>query len=334
MKISASLYSSKDVALKDLVEELDQHKIDFFHIDSRDDESVFDDIAKIRTYSSTPIDLHLISANPEKYFDRINELKVDHVTLQFEDLNGYEYTGGLNSDMGLSIVSNTPISALEGQFEHYDFILFMATTPGESGGQFDKINFRKIREFRKMFPGKSIHVDGGVNDGVSFILRNMGVRVSVVGSYLFRDQSVGAALLNLKTHEIDSHFQVADFMRTRTEIPLLNRSQRGLKDVLQSIEEHKLGFTILEDEQNQLEGIVSNADLRRELLAHVDNPSDITVESMINRNPISVNETSTVEDMLKQIRQFTFPINYLPVVDSNNRVTGVVSFLNLVKGEL
>lgn len=334
MKISASLYSSKDVALKDLVEELDQHKIDFFHIDCRDDESVFDDIAEIRTYSSTPIDLHLISANPEKYFDRINELGVEHVTLQFEDLNGYEYKGGLSSDMGLSIVSDTPISALEGRFEHYDFILFMATTPGESGGKFDKINFRKIREFRNSFPGKSVHVDGGVNAEVSFILRNLGVRVSVVGSYLFHDMPVGAALLNLKTHEIDSHYQVADFMRTRAEIPILNPSQRSMKDVLSSIEDFKLGFTILETENESIEGIVSNADLRREFLKNVDSPGDISVESMINKNPITVNENSTVEEMLRQVRKFTFPINYLPVVDDSNRVTGVVSFLNLVKGEL
>ena len=320
--------------MKDLVKELDQHKIDYFHIDCRDDESVFDDIAQIRTFSETPIDLHLISAHPEKYFERINDLGIEQVTLQYEDLGGYQYSGGLNSEMGLSIVTDTPIEELEGKFDHYDFVLFMATVPGESGGKFDKQNFRKIRQFKQKFPGKSIHVDGGVNDEVSFILRNMGVRVSVVGSYLFRNMPVGAALLNLKTHEIDSHFRVADFMRTREEIPVLNPSHRSLKDVLESIEEHKLGFTILEDENMKLEGIVSNADLRRELLRNVESPSRISVEAMINRSPISVQEESTVEVMLKQIRGFDFPINYLPVLDAENRVTGVVSFLNLVKGEL
>ena len=47
----------------------------------------------------------------------------------------------------------------------------MTTTPGESGGKFNKINFNKIREFRKKFPEKNIHIDGGINDELGFIMR-------------------------------------------------------------------------------------------------------------------------------------------------------------------
>ena len=334
MKISASVYSSKDSPLQELIEDLDQHGIDYFHIDCRDDERVFDDIEKIKQWSSTPIDLHLITSNPEQYFDQINALKVELVTLQFEDLNGYQYRGGLHSKMGLSIVSSTDISAFEQGANYYEFVLFMATIPGESGGQFDKINFRKIREFKRQFPGKEIHVDGGVNAEVSFVLRNMGVGSSVVGSYLFKNMPVGAALLNLKTHEIESQYLVKDFMRTREESPLLGPNARSLKEVLQSIEDFKLGFTLLESTDHSLEGIISNADLRREVLRTVDSHSEISVGGMVNRNPISIQENITVKAMLQKIKTFDFPINYLPVVDAQGKVKGVVSFLNLVKGEL
>lgn len=332
MKISASVYSSKEGSLEEVVRDLDQHGIDYLHIDCRDDESVFDDIAKVRTFSQTPIDLHLITARPEDYFDRINELGIDLVTLQHEDLNGYTYQGGLNARMGLSIISDTDIHVF--QPDHYDFVLMMATTPGKSGGQFDKINFRKIRQFRRQFPTKAVHVDGGVNGEVSFILRNMGVESAVVGSYLFRNMPLGAALLNLKSHDIDSHYVVKDFMRSREEIPLLGPSQRGLKDVLQNIEDFKLGFTILEGSDQKLEGIVSNADLRREMLRKVDRPQEIDVQDMINRNPIAIDENSTVKSMLEKVKQYDFPLNYLPVVDADGKIKGVVSFLNLVKGEL
>lgn len=334
MKISASVYSSKSTPLQELIVDLDQHGIDYFHIDCNDDERVFDDIEKIKLWSKTPIDLHLITANPEKYFDRINDLEVDLVTLQYEDLEGYNYNGGLNARMGLSIISTTDISAFEPNADHYDFILMMATIPGESGGRFDKINFRKIRQFKKAFPGKEIHVDGGVNAEVSFILRNMGVHSAVVGSYLFKNMPIGAALLNLKTHDIESHYVVGDFMRSREESPIVNASERTLKTVLENIETHKLGFTILEDPNGALQGIVSNADLRRELLRNVENPSAIQLERMINKSPISVQENTTVRSMLLYLKKFDFPINYLPVVDENNKVKGVVSFLNLVKGEL
>ncbi|CAN0271179.1 unnamed protein product, partial [Chrysoparadoxa australica] len=67
MKISASLYSSKERALPDLVKALDKCHIDFFHIDCNDDLKVFDDIEAIKKISSTPIDLHIISDRPEEY---------------------------------------------------------------------------------------------------------------------------------------------------------------------------------------------------------------------------------------------------------------------------
>lgn len=334
MKISASVYSSKDTPLRQLIEDLDQHGIDYFHIDCNDDPKVFDDIAEIRKFSSTPIDLHLITANPEPYFDRINALNIELVTLQHEVLNGYRYQGGLQSKMGLGIVSDTEISVFENDAAHYDFVLMMATTPGKSGGSFDKINFRKIRQFKKAFPGKYIHVDGGVNAEVSFILRNMGVHASVVGSYLFKSLPIGAALLNLKIHDIESHYVVGDFMRSREEIPLVSNADRSLKTILERIEQYKLGFTILEDENNVMQGIVSNADVRRELLRNVDHPEKMNTDKMINRTPISVKENSTVSAMLMFLKEFDFPINYLPVVDEHNKVKGVVSFLNLVKGEL
>ena len=65
MKISASIYStSRD--LEQVVRELDNHRIDFFHVDCNDDPKVFDDIINIRKWSKTPIDLHIISKTPEK----------------------------------------------------------------------------------------------------------------------------------------------------------------------------------------------------------------------------------------------------------------------------
>ena len=334
MKISASVYSSAEASLTELVKELDQHGIDYFHIDCKDDPGVFDDIATIKAISNTPIDLHLITPDPEPYFDKINALGVELVTLQLEAMQDYTYKGGLSCSVGLGIVSDTPVDAFEKIAEHYDFVLMMATTPGESGGRFDKINFRKIRQFKKAFPGKRIHVDGGVNGEVSFILRNMGVHAAVVGSYLFKGQPLGAALLNLKTHDVESHYLVKDFMRHREDTPINSPEQRSLEAILQRIDDFKLGFTILENKSHELEGIISNADLRRALLRNVKDPAQIKVEDMINPRPILIQENTTVSDMLLYLKTFDFPINYLPVIDEQQKVKGVVSFLNLVKGEL
>lgn len=335
MKISASVYSSKSQSLPEIVKDLDMHGADLFHIDCNDDMGVFADIAEIKQLSKTPVDLHIISSEPEKFFSKVEELNVDYVTFQFENLKDeLSIPETISAKLGLAIMSDTDISVFEPYADKFDFILFMTTTPGQSGGVFDKTNFKKIRQFRQQFPNKKIHVDGGVNGEVSFILRNMGVYSSVSGSYLMTSESMGAAMLNLKTHEVDSHFQVKDFMRTTDELPLLKFKDRSVTAILQSIEDYDVGFTILIDDNGKLDGIVTNADVRKGLLKHTDNLNDVSVEDITNTNPVTANENFSVMELLRFIKQQSFAISYLPVVDDTNKVTGAVTFFNLIKGEL
>ena len=335
MKISASVYSSKSQSLPEIINDLDVHGADLFHIDCNDDLSVFDDIAEIKQLSKTPVDLHIISSEPEKYFTKAAELKVDYVTFQYENLKEkLTVPENITAKLGLAITSETDISVFDDYAEQFDFILFMTTVPGQSGGVFDKSNFKKIRQFRQQFPDKNIHVDGGVNGEVSFILRNMGVYSSVSGSYLMNSESMGAAMLNLKTHEVDSHFQVKDFMRTADELPLLKEKDRSVSGILQSIEDYDVGFTILIDEDGKLDGIVTNADVRKGLLKHTDDLNNVSVADITNTNPVKANENFSVMELLRFIKQQRFAISYLPVVDDSNKVTGAVTFFNLIKGEL
>jgi ribulose-phosphate 3-epimerase len=335
MKISASVYSSKSQSLPEIINDLDVHGADLFHIDCNDDMKVFDDIAEIKRLSKTPVDLHIISAEPENFFSQIAELNVDYVTFQYENLKGkLNIPDNISAKLGLAIMSDTDISVFADYAETFDFILFMTTTPGQSGGVFDKRNFKKIRQFRQQFPDKKIHVDGGVNGEVSFILRNMGVYASVSGSYLMNSESMGAAMLNLKTHEVASHFQVKDFMREVEELPLLKLKNRSVTAILQSIEDYDVGFTILIDEKGKLDGIVTNADVRKGLLKHTDNLNNVSVEDITNTNPVTANENFSVSELLRFIKQQSFAISYLPVVDDTNKVTGAVTFFNLIKGEL
>ena len=335
MKISASVYSSKSQSLPEIIKDLDVHGADLFHIDCNDDLGVFADIAEIKQLSSTPVDLHIISSEPEKFFEKTAELNIDYVTFQYENLTSKLIVPDtIKAKLGLAITSDTDISVFTEYAEQFDFILFMTTVPGQSGGVFDKSNFKKIRQFQQQFPGKRIHVDGGVNGEVSFILRNMGVYSSVSGSYLMTSESMGAAMLNLKTHEVDSHFQVKDFMRTTDELSLLAQEDRSVTNILQSIEDNDVGFTILIDTNGKLDGIVTNADVRKGLLKHTDNLNNVSVADITNTQPVTANENFSVMELLKFIKQQSFAISYLPVVDDKNKVTGAVTFFNLIKGEL
>ncbi|MCE3296550.1 MAG: domain containing protein [Crocinitomicaceae bacterium] len=334
MKISASIYSEKNKSLREVISDLADHHIDLLHVDCNDDLSVFDDIKEIRQWTDIPVDLHIITDKPSKYYPYLLETPVEYVTFQYEDLTEkIVFPEGISGKKGLAITTPTDISAFD-EYPDFDFILIMATVPGQSGGVFDKVNFSKIRSFKKQYPTKSIHVDGGVNGEVSFILRNMGVSSSVSGSYLFNAASIGHALMNLTKREVESHFHIRDFMIPLQECPVVSHENMDFRSVLQAIEDGQLGFTLVLDKNQVFSGIISNADVRKGLLRQIDQLNAIDVESMLNSKALTLNENQTVDEMLQLIKKSSFPVMYLPVIDNTAKAVGIVTFVNLIKGEL
>jgi len=334
MKISASIYSDKKRPLKDVVLDLVAHQVDLLHVDCNDDVSVFEDIKKIRSWCDLPIDLHIITPYPSKYKDLLRDNPVEYVTFQYEDLKEkIELPSNFSGKKGLAVITPTDVSVFQ-EYEAFDFILVMATIPGQSGGVFDTFNFSKIRKFKKMYPAKSVHVDGGVNGEVSFILRNMGVSSSVSGSYLFNGPSIGHALMNLTKRNVESQFVLRDFMIPIEESPLIQLKDLSFKHVLETIEKGKLGFALVVRENNEYVGLISNADVRKSLIHSIHDLNNLNVSTMINSASVGIQETATVNEMLQLIKKYAFPITYLPVLDEEKNAVGIVTFVNLIRGEI
>ncbi|MFN5149268.1 MAG: CBS domain-containing protein [Flavobacteriia bacterium] len=334
MKISASIYSDKRRPLKEVIDDLVQHQVDMLHVDCNDDIRVFDDIKSIREWCDLPIDLHIITDQPEKYFDLLRETPVEYITFQFEQLTRkLEIPEDITGRKGLAIITPTGIDVFD-DYADYDFILIMATVPGQSGGVFDKINFSKIRQFRRKYPDKSIHVDGGVNGEVSFILRNMGVSSSVSGSYLFNAPSIGHALMNLTKREIESQYHVGDFMIPLEECPVVDYADISIENILLTIEKGELGFCLVLNSDKTLMGIVSSADVRKTMLRNLKDLNAIKAQELINSNPVFVEDDETVLELLQKIKRCRFPIMYLPVLNNDRKAVGIVNFVHLIKGEI
>lgn len=334
LKISASIYSNKTKTLTELVKELDAVHVDYLHVDCNNDPTVFDHIAEMRNISTTPVDLHLITSEPEKYFNNVQKTEVELVTFQYENLTSpLVIPAEIKSRLGMAIVSETSIEVFDQYKDRFDFVLFMTTTPGKSGGTFNSENFKRIRAFKSRFPGKKIHVDGGVTDEVAFVLRNMGVDCVVSGNYLVNpNDSIGRALHRLKNNNITSHTKVSDFMLTVDEMPVLNSSASFL-NILESIEKYNLGFAAVTESDGKLMGIISNADLRRGLIKKMPDLSSIVLDDLINLKPYTIKTSTTVTELLHFIKEIKATILFLPVVDENNKLQGVVTFNNLIKGE-
>ncbi len=334
MKISGSIYSDKKRPLEVVIQDLVQHQVELLHVDCNDDLSVFKDIKLIRSLCDLPIDLHIITEDPNKYYELLRENPVEYLTFQYEDLKvPLKIPNDITGKKGLAVITPTPITVFEDYYD-YDFILIMATIPGQSGGKFDAINFTKIRQFRKQFPQKSIHVDGGVNGEVSFILRNMGVSSSVSGSYLFNGPSIGHALMNLTKREMNSEFQIKDFMIPLSECPVVYLNELTLSSILLSIEKGNMGFCLVVDENDLFKGLVSNADVRRGMIKNLGDLNKINAEELVNKTPTTIEEEDTVLAMLKLIKKCSFPIMYLPVLNKDRKSAGIVNFTNLIKAEI
>ncbi|MEM7367638.1 MAG: CBS domain-containing protein [Bacteroidota bacterium] len=334
MKISASIYSKPDTSVETLALELDELAVDFFHIDCVDRPEVFDDIHRIRQVSQTPIDLHLISSSPESYEELIQRHKVEWVCHQYEQLSSpHQLQTNPGFQQGLALVSDTPIDVFDEFQTRCSFVLFMATTPGKSGGSFHPNTFQRIQAFRQKYPDIQIHVDGGVNAEVSFILRNMGVSTVISGSYLLQGKSMASSLLRLKTERCESTYCVEDFMIPLKGTPVMNRGTGSVLEALQLIEQYGHGLVIVIDEQGRLQGLITNADVRRGLLTHANDFNQMTLEHMLNPSPSTVFADQSLRELLRQIKTTPFSVHYLPVVDRDRKVVGLLTFRDLVKGE-
>jgi len=338
MRISASIYSSKQKKIQDSIEELDALNVDMIHIDFNDKKSdekiIFSDIKKIRELSEIPIDLHIISENPSNYFHYITKHKLEYVTFQYEIIKEeLIIPNGSDTKYGIAITSETSISVFNKFENKCHFILLMTTTPGESGGKFNKINFKKIREFRKSYPHRNIHIDGGIDDELGFIMRILGVHASVSGSYLMNNKNTAAALFKLKSSVVHSEYVLKDFKIDLSESPVLNIKDASLKKVLETIENYNLGFVMFINERGEFCGLISNADIRKVLINNFENFNTLSINKVINNNPITIYENNTISDMLKIIQNNEFIISFMPIIDNKKKLKGCITFLDLIVSE-
>ena len=140
--------------------------------------------------------------------------------------------------------------------------------------------------------------------------------------------------MNLTNRSIESEFNIKDFMIPLNECPVVHLSDLSLSSVLQSIEDGKMGFCLVVNENHVFEGLISNADVRKGMLRNLEDLNKINVIELVNKKPVFIKENETVITMLQLIKKCSFPIMYLPVLENNGKAAGIVTFVNLIKAEL
>lgn len=106
--------------------------------------------------------------------------------------------------------------------------------------------------------------------------------------------------------------------------PVVLNEDALVSDALQAMQENKIGGIPVVDENMILKGIVTNRDLRFE-----KNKKRPIVEVMTKERIITARENTdltTAEDILQENK-----IEKLPVVDSNNKLVGLITFRDIIK---
>jgi ribulose-phosphate 3-epimerase len=143
--------------------------------------------------TSLSLELHLMVKHPAAFMSRIHNQHIKKVIFHFESkVKHLDFITHLNKRgmaTGLAVNPDTRISQFRELGRKVDTLLFLTVTPGKYGGLFRPEVIDKIAESRKIFPDKTIAVDGGVSlDNLKYFL-DIGVDYVCVGSRIFLDDN-------------------------------------------------------------------------------------------------------------------------------------------------
>jgi ribulose-phosphate 3-epimerase len=143
--------------------------------------------------TSLSLELHLMVKHPAAFMSRIHNQHIKKIIFHFESevkhLAFISHLHEIGIAPGLAVNPDTKISQFRELGKKVDTLLFLTVTPGKYGSLFRHEVIDKIAESRKIFPDKTIAVDGGVSiDNLKNFL-DIGVDYVCVGSRIFLDDN-------------------------------------------------------------------------------------------------------------------------------------------------
>jgi ribulose-phosphate 3-epimerase len=197
--VAPSILSADFTVLERDVKMIEKAGVEWIHIDVMDGHFVPNItigsvvIKSLRNITNLFFDVHLMIANPEKYWMEFQKAGADLITFHSEILTDKVKlvkdikSAGLKS--GISIKPITPISEVEALIPYLDLVLVMTVEPGFGGQSFIEDMVPKIKNLRKIIDKNNynclIEVDGGINPKTASVCIASGVDVLVSGSYIF-----------------------------------------------------------------------------------------------------------------------------------------------------
>lgn len=211
VKIAPSLLAADFANLAEEVGRIAPY-VDMLHLDIMDGHFVpnisfgMPVIESLRTHTDLLFDCHLMTTNPDVYFDELKQAGGDLAMIHIEAITDPTAAAAKarRAGLGFGLVVNppTPFTAIEPFVELSDMVLIMSVHPGFGGQSFMLEVLPKIEAARKWVDKEGmtvdIQIDGGINPETARLARDAGANVFVAGTAIFRADDPVAAVTRLR----------------------------------------------------------------------------------------------------------------------------------------
>jgi ribulose-phosphate 3-epimerase len=210
VQISPSILSADFAHLADEVARIDN--ADWLHVDVMDNHFVpnltlgLPVVESLRGATETPLDLHLMIEDPDRWAPAYVEAGAGSVTFHVEAAGApvrlARELRAQGARAGMALKPATPVTPYEALLPELDMLLVMTVEPGFGGQAFLDLCLPKIREARAMLDRHGLdlwlQVDGGVSEATIERCAEAGADMFVAGSAVFGADDPAAMVERLR----------------------------------------------------------------------------------------------------------------------------------------
>ncbi|KAF5197403.1 Arabinose 5-phosphate isomerase kdsd [Thalictrum thalictroides] len=124
-------------------------------------------------------------------------------------------------------------------------------------------------------------------------------------------------------------FKVKDVMKKQEELPVCREGDL-IMDQLVELTSKGCGCLLVVDDARHLIGTFTDGDLRRTLKASGEGIFKLSVGQMCNRNPRTIGPDAMAVEAMEKMESPPSPVQFLPVIDHENVVIGIITLHGLV----